>query len=79
VQTFGNEFCANIFCSSIDNLECTPTDRQMYPWGCMYPRLGTPGLEYRNMLLIKIYSFNTVASSFPHEKFPFSTLIARSV
>jgi len=35
----------NIFCSSIANLNCTSTDRQMYPWGCMYPRLGTPGLE----------------------------------
>jgi len=22
-----------------------PSDRQMYPWGYMYPRLGTPDLE----------------------------------
>jgi len=36
---------ANIFCSSIDNLKCTPSDRQMYPWEYMYPRLGTPELS----------------------------------
>jgi len=24
--------------------KCTPPDRQMYPWGYMYPRLGTPDL-----------------------------------
>ena len=36
---------ANIFCSSVDNLKCTPSDRQMYPWGYMYPRLGTPVLD----------------------------------
>jgi len=32
--------------SSIANLKCTPSDRQMYPWGYMYPRLGTPDLKY---------------------------------
>jgi len=31
----------NIFFSSIANLKCIPSDRQMYPWGYMYPRLGT--------------------------------------
>jgi len=31
--------------SSTDNLKCTPTDRQMYPWAYMYPRLGTPDLK----------------------------------
>jgi len=44
---FGNKLYANIFCSSIDYLKCTPSDRQMYPWGYMYPRLGTPGLNLR--------------------------------
>jgi len=29
---------------SIANLKCTPSDKEMYPWGYMYPRLGTPGL-----------------------------------
>jgi len=28
---------ANIFCSSIDNLKCTPSDSQMYPWGTCSP------------------------------------------
>ena len=32
------------FPSGIDNLKCTPSDRQMYPEGYMYPSLGTPGL-----------------------------------
>ena len=35
----------NIFFSSMANLKCTPSDRKMYPWGYMYPRLGTSGLE----------------------------------
>jgi len=30
---------------SIVNLKFTPSDRQMYPQGYMYPRLGTSGLE----------------------------------
>ena len=29
---------------SIVNLKCTPSDRQMYHQGYMYPSLGTPGL-----------------------------------
>ena len=41
--------CKQILCkyifSYIANLKCTPSDRQMYPWGYMYPRLGTPALE----------------------------------
>ena len=37
--------CKYIF-SSIANLKYTPSDRQRYPWGYMYPRLGTP--VYRN-------------------------------
>jgi len=45
VKIFGNKFYGNTFCSSIDNLECTPKDRQIYPWGYMYPRLGTPALK----------------------------------
>ena len=35
----------NIFCSSIANLICTPSDWEMYPWVYMYPSLGTPVLE----------------------------------
>ena len=35
----------NIFCSSIANLKCTPSDWRMYPQECMYPRLGTPELD----------------------------------
>ena len=42
--------CKYIF-FSIANLKCTPSDRQMYPWGYMYPRLGTPDLEYRSLVL----------------------------
>jgi len=34
-----------MFFPSIANFKCTLSDRQMYPWGCMYPRLGTPALE----------------------------------
>jgi len=30
---------------SIANIECTPTDRQLYPVGYMYPRLGTSVLN----------------------------------
>ena len=28
----------SIFLSSISNLKCTLSDKQMYPWGYMYPR-----------------------------------------
>jgi len=38
----------NIFCSSIANLKCTPPDWEMYPWGYMYPRLGTPDVDERS-------------------------------
>jgi len=31
-----------MFFSFIANLKCTPANWQMYPWGYMYPRLGTP-------------------------------------
>jgi len=31
---------------SIANLKCTPSDRQMYRQGYMYPSLGTPELEH---------------------------------
>ena len=40
----------NIFLPSIANLKCTPSDRQMYPQGYMYPRLGTPVLLRRVIL-----------------------------
>jgi len=35
----------NIFFSSSASLKCTFSDRQIYPWGYMYPRLGTPDLD----------------------------------
>jgi len=35
----------NISFSSSVSLKCTPSERQMYPWGYMYPRLGTPDLD----------------------------------
>ena len=35
----------NIYFSSSVSFKCTPLDRQMYPWGYMYPRLGTPELS----------------------------------
>jgi len=41
--------CKYIF-SSIPNLKCIPSDRQMYPWEYMYPRLGTSGTEDQNMM-----------------------------
>jgi len=41
---FGNKLYINIFFSSI--VKCNPSDRQMYPWGYMRPRLGTSGLEH---------------------------------
>jgi len=41
--------CKHIF-SSIAHLKCTPSDRQTYPWGYMYPRLGTSGI-YSNHYL----------------------------
>jgi len=34
----------NTFLPSIANLNCIHSDRQMYPQGYMYPRLGTPVL-----------------------------------
>jgi len=37
-------FFVNIFFSSVANRKCTSSDRQTYPWGCTYPRLGTSGL-----------------------------------
>jgi len=45
VQIFENKQHVNIFLPSIANLKCTPSDRQMYPQGYIYPRLGTPGVE----------------------------------
>jgi len=51
---FGNKYHANIFLSSIANLERTPSDRQMYPWGYMCPRLGAPALRvWAKMLFIR--------------------------
>jgi len=36
----------NIYFSSIANLKCTPSDRQMYPLEYMYPRLRTSALSF---------------------------------
>ena len=47
VQRFENKQHLNIFLPSIANHKCTPTDRQMYPQGYMYPRLGTPAVGYK--------------------------------
>jgi len=47
---FEKKLYANIVCSSIANLKCTPSDRQMYPCGYMYPRLGTTALGYLSAL-----------------------------
>jgi len=33
-----------IYFALTDSLKCTPSDRQMYRRGYMYPRLGTPAL-----------------------------------
>jgi len=44
VQIVENKQHVNIFLSSIANLKCTPSDRQMYPQGYIYPRLRTPAL-----------------------------------
>jgi len=35
----------NMLFSSIANLKCAPSDREMYPYGYMYPRSGTPDLN----------------------------------
>jgi len=40
----------NIFSPSIANLKCTPSDRQMYPQGYVYPRLGTPAIDHDILL-----------------------------
>ena len=45
VQIFENKQHVNIFLPSIANLKRTPSDRQMYAQGYMYPRLGTPELD----------------------------------
>jgi len=45
---------ANIFFSSIANLKCTPSGRQMYSWAHMYPRLGTPVLGHVFLFLVLV-------------------------
>jgi len=42
----------NTFCPSIANLKCAPRDRQMYPKGYMYFRLGTPVLECERYVVL---------------------------
>jgi len=53
VQIFRNNYNVTIFFSYIASLKCTPSDKQMHPWGYMYPRLGTSVLErqYRHFRL----------------------------
>jgi len=46
-KNFRNKWRINIFIPSIANLECTPSDKQMYPQGYMHPRLGTPDLDFK--------------------------------
>jgi len=41
----GNQRYVTIYFASIANLKCTPSGRQMYPQGYMYPRLGTSTLN----------------------------------
>jgi len=36
----------SIFIPSVAYLKCTPSDKQMYPQGYMYPRLGSPVVEW---------------------------------
>jgi len=45
VKIFRNKYNVSIFFSYIANLKCTPSDRQIYPWEYMHPRLGTSVIE----------------------------------
>jgi len=65
---FKKKYYVNTFFCSIANLKCTPSDRQMYPWGYMYPRLGTSVL--RNQQIFRkyiIFSFLTECLRGPDE------------
>jgi len=62
VQRFENKQHVNIFLPSTANLKCTPSDRQMYPQGYMYPRLGNPGLvdawnreQFSDLIILKFW------------------------
>jgi len=43
------------------NLKCTPSDRQMYPQGYMYPRLGTLAIEHHFNFAFDAEPLNTAA------------------
>ena len=45
IQVVGNKYYINIFFSFTANLKHTPSERQMYLQGCMYPRLTTYALD----------------------------------
>ena len=45
VYIFRNKYNVTIFFSYIANLKSTPSDRQIYPWEYMHPRLGTSVIE----------------------------------
>jgi len=38
--------------SSTANLKCTPSDRQMYPYVYMHPKLGTPELQEKSCIAV---------------------------
>jgi len=42
----GNQRYVTIYFTSIANLKCTPSGRQMDPQGYMYPRLGTSVINH---------------------------------
>jgi len=50
VHIFENKQHVNIFLPSIAYLKCTPSDKQMYPQGCIHPRLETPALDGSSLL-----------------------------
>jgi len=52
VRIFENKQHVNIFLLSVANLKCTPLHRQMYTQGYMYPRLGTPGLDVSQSIVV---------------------------
>lgn len=45
----------NLFLPSVANFKCTPFDRQMYPQGCMYPRLETPDIDHESNKMVLLY------------------------
>jgi len=52
--------CKYIF-SSFANLKCTPSDRQMYPWGTL-PQVGNP---WHIVSFINLWSCSAQKATFP--------------